>query len=76
MREQRLADIAGVSTLLIGLIGTLLALRTASAPLFFGSTMIMGFGFGAAFLGAFGNIAQLAEPSRRAALFATMYMVT
>ncbi|MEU6263870.1 MFS transporter [Saccharopolyspora shandongensis] len=71
----RTAIIAGVPTLLVGLAGTLAALATTSAPLFFGSTVITGFGFGAAFLGAFGSVSRLAEPNSRAALFATVYTV-
>ncbi|MCI2417820.1 MFS transporter [Saccharopolyspora sp. K220] len=74
-RSPRAAIIAASPVLLVGLIGTLAALATASAPLFFVSTVITGFGFGGAFLGAFGSVSQLAEPNRRAALFATVYTV-
>ncbi|WP_246869065.1 MFS transporter [Saccharopolyspora sp. ASAGF58] len=74
-RNPRAAIIAGSPLLLVGLLGTLAALAATSAPLFFASTMITGFGFGGAFLGAFGSVSRLAEPNRRAALFATVYTV-
>lgn len=54
---------------------TLLALALTSTVLFFLGTAIAGFGFGAAFLGAFRTLSVLAEPGERAELFATVYVV-
>ncbi|WP_101896964.1 MFS transporter [Embleya scabrispora] len=65
----------GSLTLAFGLGITLVALHTGSVALFFVGTVIAGLGFGSAFLGAFGILAGLAEPSRRAELFATVYTV-
>ncbi|MGW9206874.1 MFS transporter [Embleya sp. NPDC055664] len=65
----------GSPTLALGLGVTLIALHAGSVPLFFVGTVIAGIGFGSAFLGAFGILATLAEPSRRAELFATVYTV-
>lgn len=75
-RRPRPMMIGGSVVLAAGLALTLTALAAASTPLFFTATVISGFGFGAAFLGAFRIAASLAEPARRAALFATVYTLS
>ncbi|MCO5984894.1 MFS transporter [Actinoallomurus spadix] len=68
--------VAGSVALAAGTGGTLLALGTASTPLFFTATAVAGCGFGGAFLGAFRSVAALAGPDRRAELFAAVYVVS
>ncbi|KAB8185549.1 MFS transporter [Microbispora catharanthi] len=55
---------------------TLAALAAASAPLFFAGAVVAGCGFGSAFLGALRSLATLAGPAERAALFASVYVVS
>jgi MFS family permease len=75
-RRARPMMIGGSTVLAIGLALTLTALATTSTALFFTATVVSGLGFGAAFLGAFRIAATLAEPARRAALFATVYTLS
>ncbi|MEU6753453.1 MFS transporter [Spirillospora sp. NPDC046719] len=75
-RRPRPMMIGGSVVLAAGLALTLTALAAASTSLFFTATVISGLGFGAAFLGAFRIAASLAEPARRAALFATVYTLS
>ncbi|MFB4304229.1 MFS transporter [Actinomadura sp. NTSP31] len=75
-RPPRPMMIGGSLVLAVGLALTLTALAAESTPLFFTATVISGLGFGAAFLGAFRIAAGLAEPARRAALFATVYTLS
>jgi len=71
----RRAMVGGSVVLAAGVAATLLALALTSIPLFFLGTAIAGFGYGAAFLGAFRTVSLLAEPGERAELFATVYVV-
>ena len=64
-----------IEVLVAGAGVTLLALALTSALVFFLGTAIAGFGFGAAFLGAFRTLSFLATPGERAELFATVYVV-
>ncbi|MCT9934240.1 MFS transporter [Planotetraspora sp. A-T 1434] len=66
----------GAVVLATGTALTLVALAATSIPGFLLSTAVAGFGFGAAFLGAFRSLALLAGPSERAELFAAMYVVS
>ncbi|GII54057.1 MFS transporter [Planotetraspora thailandica] len=66
----------GSAMLAVGTGLTLAAVAASSVPLFFVGTAVAGCGFGAAFLGAFRSLAQLAEPSERAELFASVYVVS
>jgi MFS family permease len=66
----------GSATLAVGTGLTLAAIAGSSVPLFFIGTVVAGSGFGAAFLGAFRSLAVLAEPSERAELFASVYVVS
>ncbi|WUD71002.1 MFS transporter [Streptomyces sp. NBC_00510] len=66
----------GSAVLAVGTGLTLLALAGPSTALFFLGTGLAGFGFGAAFLGAFRSLAALARPTERAELFASVYVVS
>jgi MFS family permease len=70
------AMLAGCTTLAIGTGCTILALWLRSTPVFFVGAAVSGVGFGAAFLGAFRSVAQLATSKDRAELFATVYIVS
>jgi predicted MFS family arabinose efflux permease len=74
--EPRRVMTAGSAALAVGTALALAAIAWASAPLFFLGTAVAGGGFGAAFLGAFRSLAQLAEPAERAELFASIYVVS
>jgi MFS family permease len=74
--EPRRVMTAGSAALAVGTALALAAISGASAPLFFIGTAVAGSGFGAAFLGAFRSLAQLAEPAERAELFASIYVVS
>ncbi|GAA4556251.1 MFS transporter [Planotetraspora kaengkrachanensis] len=74
--DPRRVMTAGSASLAIGTALTMTAIALESAPLFFVGTAVAGSGFGAAFLGAFRSLAQLAEPAERAELFASIYVVS
>jgi len=73
---SRRVMVVGSMVLAVGAGVTLLALALTSTVVFFLGTAIAGFGFGAAFLGAFRTLSVLAEPGERAELFATVYVVS
>src|SRR5262249_29992532 len=54
--QQRLLLALGSTSLLVGVGTTLLALQTASAPLFFAGTAVAGMGFGVGFQGAIRSV--------------------
>ena len=66
----------GCLMLLAGLALTLVAIVSASAPVFLTGTAVAGFGFGVAFLGTFRTLSSLAAPADRAGLIATIYIVS
>jgi MFS family permease len=70
------AMLAGCLTLLAGVGITLSGIATSTAALFLIGTTVAGFGFGVAFLGAFRTLSALAAPDERAALIATIYIVS
>jgi MFS family permease len=70
------AMLVGSATLAIGTGCTILSLWLPSTPVFFVGAAVSGVGFGAAFLGAFRSVAQLATAEDRAELFATVYIVS
>jgi MFS family permease len=70
------AMLIGCATLAIGTGCTILSLWLRSTPVFFVGAAVSGVGFGAAFLGAFRSVAQLATAEDRAELFATVYIVS
>jgi MFS family permease len=54
----------------------LIAVHTASLPLFFVGTLITGSGFGSGFLGALRSIMPLALPHERAGLMSAFYVLS
>jgi MFS family permease len=69
------AMLVGALVFTVGVVGTLGALATTSAPLLFGAAVVTGFGFGAAFLGAVATITAGVEPGHRAGLLAAVFVV-
>jgi MFS family permease len=70
------AMLTGCLTLLAGIGFTLTGIATTTAAVFLAGTVVAGFGFGLAFLGAFRTLSALAPPDERAALIATIYIVS
>ena len=68
------ALILGAGALVAGLLGVLAGANVASPSLLLASSALAGLGFGAAYLGALGSIAPLAEPHERGALMAAFYI--
>jgi len=54
----------------------LVAVHSASLPLFFIATLIAGSGFGAGFLGALRSVVPLALPHERAGLMSAFYVLS
>ncbi len=69
MRQGSLVLVVGVAIFLVSLAET-------STTLFFGGLFVSGWGFGAAFVGAFGSVAGLVAASQRAELFASLFVVS
>jgi MFS family permease len=63
----------GAGALLAGLLGVLAGANVASPSLLLASSALAGIGFGAAYLGALGSSAPLAESHERGALMAVFY---
>jgi MFS family permease len=77
--RNRAADMMlrlGASLLVLGLALVLIAVHTASLPLFFVGTLITGSGFGSGFLGALRSIMPLALPHERAGLMSAFYVLS
>ncbi|MBV7492893.1 MFS transporter [Pseudomonas sp. PDM24] len=66
----------GASLLPAGVALILLAVNSASLPLFFFGTLVAGGGFGAGFLGALRSIVPLALPHERAGLMSAFYALS
>jgi len=66
--RRRLVLVAGVVVLLAGM-------ATSSVPLFVAGIAVLGFGWGAVFMGAFRLMAALADPEHRGSLLAAVYVV-
>lgn len=66
----------GASLLPAGVALILLAVHSASLPLFFFGTLVAGGGFGAGFLGALRSIVPLALPHERAGLMSAFYVLS
>jgi MFS family permease len=58
------------------LLAVLVAVHSASLPLFFIATLIAGSGFGAGFLGALRSVVPLALPHERAGLMSAFYVLS
>lgn len=66
----------GASLLAVGVALILVAVHSASLPLFFVATLIAGSGFGAGFLGALRSVVPLALPHERAGLMSAFYVLS
>ncbi|ELQ12910.1 putative ABC transporter membrane protein [Pseudomonas fluorescens BRIP34879] len=66
----------GAGLLAIGVALILMAVHSASLPLFFIATLIAGGGFGAGFLGALRSVVPLALPHERAGLMSAFYVLS
>jgi len=66
----------GASLLAVGVSLILVAVHSASLPLFFIATLIAGSGFGAGFLGALRSVVPLALPHERAGLMSAFYVLS
>src|SRR5471032_664522 len=66
----------GASLLAVGVALILVAVHSASLPLFFIATLIAGSGFGAGFLGALRSVLPLALPHERAGLMSAFYVLS
>jgi MFS family permease len=73
-RPER-ALLVGALLFTVGSVGTIGALFTTSAPLLFASSIVSGFAFGAAFLGAVATITAGVAPHHRAGLMASIFVV-
>jgi MFS family permease len=68
------ALIFGSGALMVGLLGILAGANLTSPALLLASSALAGIGFGAAYFGALGSVAPLAEPHERGALMAAFYI--
>jgi Na+/melibiose symporter-like transporter len=66
----------GTSILPVGVALILLAVHSASLPLFFIGTLVAGCGFGASFLGSLRSVVPLALPHERAGLMSAYYALS
>jgi len=66
----------GTSSLPVGVALILLAVHSASLPLFFIGTLVAGCGFGASFLGSLRSVVPLALPHERAGLMSAYYVLS
>ena len=73
-RPER-ALLVGALVFTVGVAGTIGALFTTSTVLLFASSVLSGFGFGAAFLGAVATITAGVAPGQRAGLLASVFVV-
>lgn len=74
--SPRLTTIGGVSLAVAGAAATTLAVTVAWFPLLVVGAVLSGAGFGSAFSGILRTLGPLAIPSRRAELFAAVYLVS
>ncbi|NTZ74157.1 MFS transporter [Pseudomonas protegens] len=77
--RQRPADRVlrlGAGMLAMGVMLILAAVHSASLPLFFFGTLVLGSGFGAGFLGALRSVVPLALPHERAGLMSAFYVLS
>ncbi|MHC8325747.1 MFS transporter [Pseudomonas sp. LB1P83] len=66
----------GASILPVGVALVLLAVHSASLPLFFIGTLVAGCGFGASFLGSLRSVVPMALPHERAGLMSAFYVLS
>lgn len=72
-KTPRTITIYGASALAVGTLVSLIALGSGSFPVYMIGTIIVGTGFGTAFMGAVGSLVPTTEPHERAELFAALY---
>jgi MFS family permease len=66
----------GAVVLILGVTLVLASIAVTSTAVFFTGLIVSGWGFGTAFVGAFGSVASLARPHQRAELFASLFAVS
>lgn len=66
----------GIVALFVGVGGTLLAVATGSAVVFFVSALVAGVGFGGGFQGAIRTVIPLAAPHERSGLLSIVYVIS
>jgi MFS family permease len=66
----------GIATLVVGITGTIVAIRIGSPIGYFAATALAGVGFGAGFQGALRTVTPLAEPNQRAGLLSAVFVVS
>ncbi|ERO64552.1 MFS transporter [Pseudomonas piscis] len=78
LRERHPAGVLrlGVGLLALGMALILAAVHSASLPLFFFGTLVLGSGFGGGFLGALRSVVPLALPHERAGLLSAFYVLS
>jgi predicted MFS family arabinose efflux permease len=74
--DARKSMVTGAFALIVGPIGTVAGLWTHSLPLFIGSTIVAGIGFGAGFQGGLRLVLATAPASTRAGLLSSVYLVS
>src|SRR5450830_15366 len=70
------SNLIGGGLVAVGVALILVAVHSASLPLFFIATLIAGSGFGAGFLGALRSVVPLALPHERAGLMSAFYVLS
>ena len=65
----------GAPLLVVALAGVAVSVQTASTALFFGSSLVLGVGWGLMFMGGFRLLTAMATPEHRAGTSATIYLV-
>lgn len=65
--------VVGALVFAVGVGGTVAALSVGSLALFFVTTIVSGFGFGAAFLGAMATVTAGVDPGQRGSLLAAVF---
>ncbi|CAL9674013.1 MFS transporter [Streptomyces sp. NPDC091294] len=68
--------VLGIAVLMVATVAALAAVAAESAPLFFGSTVVAGVGFGAGFQGGLRTVVSRAAPRERAGLMSVLYVVS
>ena len=69
------AILIGTVVLLVGVAAMIVAVALSSSVWFFAGGAVMGFGWGACFLGGLRAVSALASPTRRGELLAALYVV-
>jgi hypothetical protein len=70
------AMVLGALVFAVGVVGTVVGLLTGSLAAFFTATVVSGFGFGAAFLGAMATATRGVAPGERAGLLSSVFVVS